>query len=656
MAAAIGQRLSMSRQRVDALHAVQRLSALRQAAATLAHKDLPNASADATAQLCTQPAEARARVLIAVQRAAIVVSAVETLAEKNDIDNNDPTTNGNSEFQTAAKNLRAAMLSMRRALSAHYFPSDHQTHDSFTDEDHQQQQHQQPHHYIRDGVHDYDYDSQVLSLEDATNSRLLLGDDMSSVKHDFFRAVAYYAAAPLPTAAAIAAAGKLRTGVARLHAVFCNAEVIPRMCDATRWYANIFSMSHNKPRTSNDGGDKLDDSEDHDGWHELMVCLSGVAEDAVAGRVRAALQSGSNNELSVEEIQGVASLVKAVKGLADGGSDPQEKEGTESVSAVLRACIHGLVGYIHTSVRDVAQRQLRSAFDAGANGSGNINKAAQAIQATVSEIASWGIDILFNNGEGVESDNNSQSDSTDRQTDDNGGASIKKVEMEKLIESAANSFTDPISSTFKQSARVATICDYLHEAYPGLGASGCSESLREASKQQARTAIGQALRQRLHTLSNDKSPQLAADLFTSAVTTLRDAEVVGKECDVPAMRRARDVDVDGSNGVGLDDGEQYAFLDDGWLARAVLRDWLAEIKTSSTNKKLTARVARTLQMDAAVLRQVVGYDVVDMVADAVEAGGQIFDSQFEKLDTRSALDLAMREKSNEYSNVMSHNL
>lgn len=604
--AEITERLALTRQRVDALHAVQRLAALLQVSMDLA-SSLPSIFEAATG-LCTEPASARSRLFTAARRFAAVAPTVAALSVHS------------PEFTAASESLSTAGTIVRKSLCSLFFPLDGNIQSNGTshikDEDDSGEEESD---VSNDAVlsnivsendrteaeNDDDSDTRVLSLVDAVQLRFLLGERPADVRADFLRSVSRYIAAPYPTPAAISAAGALRPAVARLHTVYCSKEVVPRLLDAARWYADLFI-----------NGDKNEDTSSNDEWSVAMVCLSAAADDAIAVRVRRALHGPPLQEI---EVKALPTLLLALRSLPEGTEGGRDEPDIRT-GDVIQAITDGLISFVDSIARDAARAHLRKAVEPALNVavSGSADDAVRNVVAAQKEVVAWGSGSVFNNSEAW-------------------APSVVSSLLSEVLE------RQDIKTDVAFAARAARLCDVLSSDTPVLDES--AERLRDFAKAAARKAAVNPLRTRVEAVcgANYIAEGIKDDTtLNEALRALQNAEAIARECDIAALRKPRDGDAD----AGVSPlSDEDAFLDEGWLGRAVARDWVAAIRKTRVPSPFAIH---ELQADAAELTNAIGYNIVREVGNAARSAwlnDNVAKEEIVLLDGRQALDRVVERKS-----------
>lgn len=333
--AAIGSRLSATRQRIDALHGIQKLTHLLSATKLLTDT-LPALIDNATSQLCTDATEARHAAFVAARRTSIVLPAVRALSSHS------------SSFLTAFEQLEYVTATVSNTIRERVFsPGDAAT--------------------------SIDDIPQALTLVDAAQLLLLFGASAADLQEDFLRACSRYVCAPKPTNAAeetVASAGPLAK--AHLQVSFAAAEMVPRLYETADWFSTAF-LNENTANTET----SLDD---------FTVWASNVADEFITGRVR---------KVCTSDILGAPSdaalLDKALTALPD-------TKGTgikARIYAVLSAVVDGLRDTINniaeTQAKQIITKSVQSVLDGSyADTSDGPDRATKDVMEAVHKVSDAG--------------------------------------------------------------------------------------------------------------------------------------------------------------------------------------------------------------------------------------------------------------------------
>lgn len=337
--AAIASRLDASRQRVHALHGVQQLQQLRCAAMSLAES--LEALFDAATGLCTDGTTARHALLTAARRHAALMPALRALGAHH------------ADFAAARDALARAAAVVRVAARRIFFPLG----PTDADDDDDDGAEAEAEVCVDDG------DMQALSLLDATQLRVLLGERAIDLRDDFCRAATRRICASTPSRAACAVAEPSALRLARLHISFCTAELLPRLFDATASFHIAFPTT-----TPDDNAHKAHEEEEGDALFAMWV--HDAADQMVTARVRRALQTDVVRGADAADVNGLSDAIETLVTRARGAKDTRVAEVVRAVAQHLRDTVAQAVrrdshAALRHTVRDVLRAPLAQ-VDAGA--------------------------------------------------------------------------------------------------------------------------------------------------------------------------------------------------------------------------------------------------------------------------------------------------
>lgn len=354
--AAIASRLSETRERIDALHGIQKLTHLLSAAKILT-ESLPALIDNATSQLCTDAAEARHAAFIAAKRTCVVFPAISALS-------------GHSpSFLIASEKLQYATATASNTIRERVFPA------------------------VDTGT-SLDDVPQALTLVEAAQLLLLLGVAAADLQEDFLRACLKYVCSPKPTKAAVeitASGGPFAK--AKLQVSFAAAEIVPRVYEVADWFSTVF-LSEGAADTET----AMDD---------FTVWASNAADEFVTTRVRQVCSNGILEAPS--DAAPFAEALTALPGATGVGIRAR-------VHAVLSAVVDGLRETVNTLANTQGKQIITKAVQLVLDGSyanhddgptratgdvvdvvDKISDAGNKLEPLLSDTEQWQSDNLFTN-------------------------------------------------------------------------------------------------------------------------------------------------------------------------------------------------------------------------------------------------------------------
>lgn len=550
--AAIATRLSTTRDRVNALHGIQRISHLLNAAELLSDS-LPDIMDNVTSQLCTDASAARHAAFLAARRTSIILHSIRILAVHS------------FRFSSATDSLQRATTVAKKLIRGRIFPAEDD---------------------------DFDEDTpQALTLAEAAQLLVLLGTSVDDLREDFLRACMKYVGEPRPTTAAeanVASAGALAK--ARLQVTFATAEVVPRFYDAADWYSTVF-VSNKTQDTST----ALDD---------FTIWASDSTDEFITARVRRVSTDGileNTKEASVlaDALVALPNTENAVSGSAKQTETADGPEPSTLIRSRLKAVLSSVADGIRDTIRKASDAQasrsiteaIEKVFDGSYAGQDDgRTRAASDVGGVIQSVCEAYTALTPLLG-----DNNQWKDEQVF-NDVVGGYASKQAE----------------SGNVRVIGRAAMLCLALsnerssqtEEQMHSLG-----EQLCESAERVVCERVGEILEHKVQAVSDGlvtgNGDEGSSDM-KKAVELLAEADDVGMECGIPTLCRGSPDDLTAMTDSSL-------FLDEGRLGRVIIQKWVEAVRKANIP---SAHGVHDLQRYAAMLSASVGFDAVPKITNA----------------------------------------